>query len=127
MAVWMRNLLVVFILLGASGGQWVVLQSVAWAGMIVSNLRHDSLSTAVSHTFDGQHPCPLCKAIQSSRQSEKKSDVEIKITRLEFPPMDGYGRIDCENPFCCAAESSDEFSDSLASPPPLPPPRLITA
>ena len=121
-----RKLLVICTLVGATGGQWMVLQSAAWAGMIVSNLRHDSIQVAVSQTFDGQHPCPLCKAIEATKKSDKKSDVEIKMTRMEFPP----------SKCCCGLPDDgssnlvvidDEFLESLTSPPLLRPPRLIPA
>jgi len=54
------------------GLHWAVLQTVAWTGMIVSYSRGASLREAVSKTFDGQHPCCLCKAIQKGRADEQK-------------------------------------------------------
>lgn len=40
----------------------VVIQSAAWAGMLVSySLERGSVAQAVSETFDGEHPCALCK------------------------------------------------------------------
>lgn len=54
------------------GLQWALLQSLAWTGMILSYSRNTSLTEAVSRTFDGHHPCPLCKAIQQARAEEKQ-------------------------------------------------------
>ena len=123
----MRNFLVICTLVAATGGQWMVLQSAAWAGMIVSNLRHDSIQAAVSQTFDGQHPCPLCRAIENTKKSDKKSEVEIKITRMEFPPDQcDYGLIGDDHHLPNTAPS-DEFAESLTIPPLLRPPRLIPA
>jgi hypothetical protein len=119
--------LVICILLAITGGQWMLLQSAAWAGMIVSNLRHDSLKTAVSQTFDGQHPCPLCKAIEAGKKSEKKSEVEIKITRIEFPPSCGIGELALDDRYRSTYALGDEFAESLNGPPLLQPPRRLTA
>ena len=54
------------------GLHWAVLQTVAWTGMIISYSRHASFAAAVSQTFDGGHPCPMCKAIKQGRAEEKQ-------------------------------------------------------
>ena len=58
------------------GAHWVVLQSVAWGTMIARYSQQTSLTQAVAQTFDGDHPCNLCKRISSARHSEKKSDAQ---------------------------------------------------
>jgi hypothetical protein len=58
------------------GAHWVVLQSVAWGTMIARYAQQTSLTQAVAQTFDGDHPCNLCKRISSARHSEKKSDAQ---------------------------------------------------
>lgn len=56
------------------GLHWAVLQSAAWAGMIVRySVQEGSLITGISQTFDNEHPCTLCGAVQQGSQSEKKS------------------------------------------------------
>ena len=54
----MRNFLVICTLVAATGGQWMVLQSAAWAGMIVSNL-------AASYNGDLKHDPPPHGSFQS--------------------------------------------------------------
>lgn len=56
------------------GAQWVVLQGVAWVGMAVSySIREGSVTEGLSQTFDGKHPCPLCKAVkQAALESESQ-------------------------------------------------------
>lgn len=54
------------------GLQWAVLQGVAWTGMLISYSRDVSLMEAVARTFDGEHPCPLCKAVVKGQQQEQK-------------------------------------------------------
>ena len=78
--------LVVLTLTLSLGGQWALLQSVAWTTMIAANLSaNDSLTEAVSKTFDGEHPCPLCKAIKAGKKSEQKSEaVTPTLKKFEF-------------------------------------------
>jgi len=54
------------------GGHWLALQGVAWVTMLVDNSRESSLVDAVSKTFDGQHPCPLCKAVATGQNEERE-------------------------------------------------------
>jgi hypothetical protein len=53
---------------------WTLLQTVAWTGMVIRYSQHASLQQAISITFDGEHPCALCKAIQTGRAEEQKRD-----------------------------------------------------
>ncbi len=56
------------------GAHWAFLQTVAWTGMMVSYSRDASFTEALSKTFDGQHPCCMCKMIQKGRADEKKQE-----------------------------------------------------
>jgi hypothetical protein len=58
------------------GAHWVVLQSVAWGAMVAQYSQHVPLSQAVAQTFDGEHPCNLCKRISAAQRSERKSDLQ---------------------------------------------------
>jgi len=60
------------------GGHWLALQGIAWVTMLADNSRQNSLVDAVSKTFDGQHPCPLCKAVASG-QSEEREQKETLV------------------------------------------------
>jgi hypothetical protein len=79
--------LVVVALVTTTGLHWAVLQSVAWTTMLADNLRTQSLTEAVTHTFDGNHPCCLCKAIAAGRKSEQKKEFTAPLQKLEFPPV----------------------------------------
>ncbi len=68
--------LTVLMLVLTVGLHWALLQTVAWTGMLVSYSRDGSFTEAVSKTFDGAHPCCLCKAIKSGRQAEQKQSKE---------------------------------------------------
>lgn len=59
-------------LLCESGGHWVILQSIAWAGMVASYAQDRPLAEAVADTFDGQHPCDLCTAVAEGQKHERR-------------------------------------------------------
>jgi hypothetical protein len=104
------------------GLHWAFFQSLAWSSMLAENLRRDSLAQAVTHTFDGQHPCPLCKAIADGKKSEKKNEYAPYCKTLEFPPA--AQDFDLTVPARCAPPSrADIFAKTLSESPPTPPPR----
>ena len=55
--------LVIVALVSSIGLHWVLLQSVAWTSMVVSYAQTGTFREALAKTFDGKHPCPLCKEI----------------------------------------------------------------
>jgi hypothetical protein len=86
-------------LCAALGFHWAALQSVAWVGMLISYSHSGSVASAVEKTFDGRHPCPLCKAIGKARQSGKKQDIQASSKmdmdyrrpgELLIPPMQDF-------------------------------------
>jgi hypothetical protein len=54
----------------SSGGQWPILQGVAWANMIREYSEMVPVREAVAMTFSGQYPCALCKAIAERKQAD---------------------------------------------------------
>jgi hypothetical protein len=68
----------------AIGGHWALLQSAAWLGMAVSFSKTESVSVALEKTFDGKHPCPLCKLVKAGKSSERKQDLQKLETKLDF-------------------------------------------
>ncbi len=119
------RILIVAALMFSIGLHWVVLQSVAWAGMLVSyTVQEGSLLTGMSQTFDDAHPCPLCCAIKKGKNSEKKeprqADQKQKIDlALTFP-----GRVILTPPSPMLSPLPD-FPQAMArrAKPPSPPPR----
>jgi hypothetical protein len=69
------------------GAHWALLQTVAWTTMLAENLHTSSFHEAVTKTFDGTHPCCLCKAIAAAKQSERKTEFSLQSQKLEFPPV----------------------------------------
>ena len=70
--------------LTATGTHWLAFQSVAWTTMLAENLQTSSWSQAIQRTFDGRHQCPLCKEIARDKKSEKKSDVQNDLKKLDY-------------------------------------------
>lgn len=79
------------------GLQWMVLQGVAWTGMLISFSKDGTILEAMGKTFDGAHPCPLCCAVQQG-QSEtedpgstdvKKQDAVLFARQALVPPAPG--------------------------------------
>jgi hypothetical protein len=66
------------------GAHWVVLQSVAWGRMVVQYSQRVPLAEAVAQTFDGNHPCNLCKDISAARHSGKKSDTQSATAKPDL-------------------------------------------
>jgi hypothetical protein len=85
----MRGLVVMALCLSI-GLHWVALQSAAWVGMAVTySMETGSLSQGLSETFDGEHPCPLCKMVELGKETENQSSddksaptkvKEVKLT-----------------------------------------------
>lgn len=44
------------------------------------------MTSALSKTFDGQHPCALCKLVRQGRAEERKQGALVPLTRLELLP-----------------------------------------
>ena len=114
--------LVVVALVTTTGLHWAVLQSVAWTTMLADNLRTQSLTEAVTHTFDGNHPCSLCKAIAAGRKSEQKKEFTAPLQKLEFPPVKENFVLIAPSSFQLLPQANT-FADSLTQKPPTPPPR----
>lgn len=81
MSKWMRQTgqwLLIGMLLVSMGGHLAVLQTVAWSRMLVEFSATDSLTEAVEKTFDGAHPCALCKVVKQTKEKEKKEAPLVK-------------------------------------------------
>jgi hypothetical protein len=122
----LAKLILVLVLACSLGLHWVVLQSLAWSSMLADNLRHDSLAQAVTHTFDGQHPCCLCKAIAAGKKSEKKREFAPSFKTLEFPPAPEELALTSPAHFALPT-AADIMARTFSENPPTPPPRPALA
>lgn len=110
--------------LTAGGGHWAVLQTFAWARMLVAYSAQNSLAEAVEMTFDGRHPCPMCLKIEKARKQERRQPMTVELRKLE---LFYESRAAQERWATCWRDSGTPFLSDLhldfIEAPPRPPPR----
>jgi hypothetical protein len=109
-------------MLAAIGSHWAILQSVAWTQMLADNLQAAPLCEALARTFDGKHPCCLCKQISTEKKSEKKSDFNLDLKKLDFS-YTPVAFIFTAPEYFWNLRALEPFHFSLPHAPPTPPPR----
>jgi len=104
------------------GGHWFCLQSVAWARMVANHSQRCSFTQAIAQTFDGDHPCDLCKHITKARDTEKKQDRQTSTGKTDL--FYTTGQVFLPPPFV-PFKYPDLISVSICGwqQPPSPPPR----
>jgi len=120
----------IFIVLYSSSSHLAVLQVVAWTGMFVENVQGLTLEEAIERTFDGQHPCSLCHAIEGVSKIASEGDdhepprpsiyvLDLKLLPLErvalFPP----------NAQLLPLSGADQRCEMRVLQPVVPPPRAV--
>jgi len=106
------------------GLHWITLQSVAWGVMIVTYSQNCPLSEAVAKTFDGKHPCDLCKHISAAQHAPKKPEAQPTVAKPDLicaatarPLRYLWKHFD----YACLTTSVSQRSNR----PSIPPPRLL--
>ena len=79
-----RVLMTLLVAVFLTGGQWAMLQSVAWTGMFADYIRNLSLADALEKTFDGEEPCPMCCAVKEGREQEKKQGEKAVVEGVKI-------------------------------------------
>ena len=118
-----HRVLIVCLLGWSLGFQWFSLQAVAWGSMLVQKTVQSDWKDAVQTTFDGQHPCELCRVVQSSQAEDDAPSVPLRVPQLEWI-SDGESTPWVEvrvRPMPAYATPSGGFQRSTR--PPVPPPR----
>jgi len=127
----MRNTLqkwaVVFALVVSIATPWTLLQSAAWFGMLIRYSKEVSFTKAVEMTFDGEHPCQLCKIVRQGQQEEREqkrplaNDGDLKF-QLALPPLTG---IVLRPPSHNSVFEVPRIPGQRLVRPPTPPPRFV--
>ena len=109
------------------GLHWAILQTIAWTGMMVHYALAAPLSQAVAKTFDGKHPCALCKFIKSGRAEEERQERKpVKPAfKLDFGPIWQAAEFTLE-PSHIRIPTPDRFGCARTDQPPKPRPRGMT-
>jgi hypothetical protein len=116
------KMVVVCALIATTGFHWAALQTIAWTAMLANNLHSSSFHDAVTKTFDGRHPCPLCNAIAAGKKSEQKNEFTAQTQKLEFPPVRENIVLIAPSQFRLLPQANT-FAESLTQKPLTPPPR----
>jgi hypothetical protein len=122
----LTRLLTVGALMLTLGTPAALLQSAAWINMLVRYSQEaSSFMEAVTMTFDGQHPCPLCKAIKAGQEEQQPQEPKQVAAERELllglPPLLFTLQPPTTPRVTAEFESSPSFRRDR---PPTPPPRL---
>ena len=123
----------VFASIHLAGGPYALVQTYAWAGMLVSYSKEDGLLKGAKETFSGEKPCALCCKIADAKKSG--SDGKSK----ELPVSPTVKLLKEMLPSSPLALSPPRFTEApkvmfpgmnlpverCACAPPVPPPRLV--
>jgi hypothetical protein len=116
--------LIVLLLIVSVGGHWAFLQSVAWVTMVIDYSKDAPLSVAVEKTFDGKHPCHLCKIVKHGKETEQKQDAsKLKLKSDSWLLARAFTFESPRVPTQKIALAKI-FFDTRGETPPLPPPRV---
>ncbi len=115
----------------ATGGQWHVVQSVAWVRMIANYARTMPLDEAVRLTFTADNMCGVCELVSAAQQQSGHNEVLPVGTSLDtkapltFPPRPDNFFVTVSAPKWSLSDQALPVSERSA--PPLPPPRALAA
>jgi hypothetical protein len=68
-------------------GPAMLVQEVAWVKMLVSYTQERGLKRGVIETFDGNHPCKLCKKAAEIRQQQHSQEPTEKQVPTQRPRL----------------------------------------
>ena len=63
------NIAAVLLLGLVLGLHWAALQTLAWGAMLIARVQTDPVGEAFRTTFDGQHPCRLCRFVREGQST----------------------------------------------------------
>jgi hypothetical protein len=115
--------LVVGALVLATGGHWALLQSVAWVGMAIHFAHTDGFSVALQKTFDGKHPCKMCKVVEAGRKAAPEQELQKLEVKMDFFCVERSSFLVPAMNFPMVSPSPEMMLPRTEAPP-LPPPRL---
>ncbi len=129
----LRVILVLGAFVHLSGGHWGVLQCIAWTNMLVDYSASDGILEGARMTFDGEHPCAMCKSIASAKQEDSKRDdglpargvEQLSLKDLRIPESVTLRQPAATDHAAPGFVPPAGFADLAGDRPPLPPPRGV--
>ncbi len=110
-----------------SGAHWLILQGTAWTKMLVDRSQTMGFVAAAKTTFDGDHPCEICKVVSKGAKTEQapagvlpKGAKLFEVTVLH--PSETALPIPVSEPFSYLPDSicsAPVRADAPPTPPPL--------
>ena len=90
--------------------------------MLIEYSKGASLCQAIAQTFDGAHPCSLCHVVAKGKASEKKTDLQSPVPKIDIICVARVIRL--ISPVALFDYTLRDFSVSqIEHSPPVPPPR----
>lgn len=107
------------------GLHWVVLQSVAWAGMFAELSSQYPMAEAVARTFDAENKCAICLLVEEGTRdpSDPESVFIVKLTKLDGCPAGSGPVIGPPAVRTVALMPPGSLHPEIPFPPGAPPPR----
>jgi hypothetical protein len=94
--------------------------------MLIENSKRAPLCQAIAQTFDGAHPCSLCHIVATGKSSEKKSDMQSPVPKIDIICVARVIRL--ISPFALFQYPLRDFSiPEIEQSPPVPPPRVMAS
>lgn len=110
------RLLLAASLLYGSGAHWLLVQGAAWAGMLAARSSRGAIS-AVSTTFDGAHPCRVCRLVKRGAAADAAPRAGASSPAVRF----AFAAAPALVPAVEAASLGSSPAPSFACAPPVPP------
>ena len=90
--------------------------------MVICYSQTDSFSAALEKTFDGEHPCKMCKLIKQGRKAEKEKPPMLKVETkfdlfLEAPCLTVYAPKFLREPYHISFQRPSRRDPPLLRPP----------
>jgi hypothetical protein len=122
----LTHLIVLTAFILSCGGNWYVLQGIAWVKMIQEYSETQPLAKAIAMTLSGEYPCEMCKAIAEKKKAD--TDQLCALDKLEkkfFPPVSAAPATPRVTQIQYAGQNVS--FQPRAEAPPTPPPRALLA
>ncbi|WP_193214388.1 hypothetical protein [Luteolibacter marinus] len=111
-----------------AGGPYLLVQSIAWAGMLVRYTQQDGLLKGTIDTFSGDKPCALCCKIADSKRHDRGETPALPAGATKLLELIPVTVVTVSPPRFTAAPAVtfaglDPALDEGGQSPPVPPPR----
>lgn len=60
----------------------MALQAVAWVRMAIAYSQTEGIGAGIKKTFDGEHPCPICKAIAKKTSTQQNETANLSLAKI---------------------------------------------